>query len=89
MPDWMQTLAKLIPVTYALRAMRLALLQGASFAEIQNDILALSHFLYHIVAIEFDRFWLCGPSGTYRWESDALLVVEQKFVTGCAHHPIT
>ena len=44
MPDWMQSLAKLIPVTYALRAMRLALLQGASFAEIQNDILALSIF---------------------------------------------
>lgn len=44
MPEWMQTLAKLIPVTYALRAMRLALLQGASFSELKGDILALSVF---------------------------------------------
>ena len=44
MPEWMQTVANLIPVTYALRGMRLALLQGASFAEIQNDILALAIF---------------------------------------------
>jgi ABC-2 type transport system permease protein len=44
MPDWMQNLAKLIPVTYALRAMRLALLQGASFSELRGDILALGFF---------------------------------------------
>ncbi len=44
MPDWMQMLAKLIPVTYALRAMRLALLQGASFSELRGDILALLIF---------------------------------------------
>ena len=43
-PAWMQSLAKLIPVTYALRAMRLALLQGASFSELQGDILALVIF---------------------------------------------
>jgi ABC-2 type transport system permease protein len=40
----MQSIAKLIPVTYALRAMRLALLQGASFSELQGDILALGFF---------------------------------------------
>jgi ABC-2 type transport system permease protein len=44
MPEWMQTVAKLIPVTYALRAMRLALLQGASFADLRGDIVALGIF---------------------------------------------
>ena len=44
LPGWMQTLAKLIPVTYALRAMRLALLQGASFSELRGDIITLGIF---------------------------------------------
>jgi ABC-2 type transport system permease protein len=44
MPDWMQSLAKLIPVTYAIRAMRLALLQGAGIEEIGSDILVLGGF---------------------------------------------
>jgi ABC-2 type transport system permease protein len=44
LPDWLQIPAQLIPVTYALRAMRLALLQGASFAELLPDILALAFF---------------------------------------------
>ena len=44
LPDWLQVLAGLIPVTYALRAMRLALLQGASFTELLPDILALAFF---------------------------------------------
>jgi len=44
LPGWMQTLAKLIPVTYALRAMRLALLQGASFSELWGDIITLGVF---------------------------------------------
>ena len=39
-PAWMQSIAKLIPVTYALRAMRLALLQGANFWELQGDLIA-------------------------------------------------
>ena len=44
MPDWMQSLANLIPVTYAIRAMRLALLQGAGFEELWRDILVLGFF---------------------------------------------
>lgn len=44
LPDWLQILSRLIPVTYALRAMRLALLQGASFAALLPDILALALF---------------------------------------------
>lgn len=44
MPGWMQQLANFIPVTYALRAMRLALLQGAGFDVLWGDILALGIF---------------------------------------------
>jgi len=44
LPGWMQVLSRLIPVTYALEAMRLALLQGASFGELLPDILALAVF---------------------------------------------
>jgi len=44
MPEWMQRLADLIPVTYALRAMRLALLQGAGFDVLWPDLLALGIF---------------------------------------------
>ncbi|HBY08327.1 MAG TPA: ABC transporter permease [Chloroflexi bacterium] len=44
MPEGLQKLANLIPVTYALRAMRLALLQGATFEALRGDILALTLF---------------------------------------------
>lgn len=44
MPGWLQQVAGLIPVTYALRAMRLALLQGASVSELLPDLAALAGF---------------------------------------------
>jgi ABC-2 type transport system permease protein len=44
MPEWMQFLSNFLPVTYALRAMRLALLQNASFSELLPDILILLAF---------------------------------------------
>ena len=44
MPDWLQTLSRLIPVTYALDAMRRALLTGATFQELLPDIIALVVF---------------------------------------------
>jgi ABC-2 type transport system permease protein len=44
LPDWLQKLSALIPVTYALRAMRLALLQGAGFDQLRGDLLALGLF---------------------------------------------
>lgn len=43
-PGWLQLLAYLLPVTYALRAMRLALLQGASFQQLSTDIVILALF---------------------------------------------
>ena len=44
LPGWLQVLAKFLPITYALQAMRLALLQGASLQTLLPDILALSAF---------------------------------------------
>ncbi len=44
LPGWMQTIARLVPITYALEAMRKALLSSASFAELLPEILALTLF---------------------------------------------
>jgi ABC-2 type transport system permease protein len=44
LPDWLQFVSQFIPVTYALRAMRLSLLTGASWAELAPDLLALTAF---------------------------------------------
>lgn len=44
MPVWMQALANLLPVTYALRAMRMALLQDAAVADLGTDVLVLLGF---------------------------------------------
>ena len=44
LPDWLQVIARLIPITYALRAMRLSLLSGASWVELAPDLLVLAAF---------------------------------------------
>ncbi len=44
MPGWLQGIAKLLPITYALNGMRLALLNGASWAALTPDLLALLAF---------------------------------------------
>jgi ABC-2 type transport system permease protein len=44
LPGWLQTIAGLLPITYGLRAMRLALIAGASWPELAPDLLALSLF---------------------------------------------
>lgn len=44
LPNWLQVIARLLPITYALRVMRLALLSGANWAELAPDLLALLAF---------------------------------------------
>ncbi len=44
LPGWLQPLSRLIPVTYALRAMRLALLQDAPLIELIPDLMILAAF---------------------------------------------
>jgi ABC-2 type transport system permease protein len=44
LPEWLQVAARLLPLTYALRAMRAALLNGAGWAELAPDLGALALF---------------------------------------------
>lgn len=44
LPDWLQFFSNIVPVTYALRAMRLSLLTGASWSELAPDLIALVIF---------------------------------------------
>lgn len=44
MPDWLQAIARLLPITYALHGLRLALLTGASWHELAPDVWALLAF---------------------------------------------
>ncbi len=44
LPNWLQILSKLLPVTYALRAMRQTLLPGADMSSVWQDIAVLFGF---------------------------------------------
>lgn len=44
LPGWLQLIAALLPITYAMRAMRAALLTGASWGALAGDLLALLLF---------------------------------------------
>lgn len=44
LPDWLQKLSQLLPVTYALEGMRMAVLKGHSVSELLSNILALTLF---------------------------------------------
>lgn len=44
LPSWLQVIANLLPITYALRVMRLTLLLGASWADVAADLLVLALF---------------------------------------------
>lgn len=44
LPEWLQSLSYLFPITYSLHAIRLSLLQGAGFSEVGGDLLALVIF---------------------------------------------
>jgi ABC-2 type transport system permease protein len=44
LPLWLQKVSMLLPMTYALRAVRLALLRGAPWSELRGDLAALAVF---------------------------------------------
>lgn len=58
LPDWLQTLSRLLPITYALQAMRQALLLDASFQELWPDIVALAIFCILLVPFSLLAFRL-------------------------------
>jgi ABC-2 type transport system permease protein len=49
MPNWLQSLSRLLPITYALEAMRQALLNNASFGDLLPDMAALAIFCLILV----------------------------------------
>lgn len=44
LPDWLQTISRFLPITYSLHAVRLALLNGATWAELMPDFIILLGF---------------------------------------------
>jgi ABC-2 type transport system permease protein len=56
LPQGLQLLAKLLPITYALRVMRQALLAGASWEELAPDLVALSFFCLLLFPISLVSF---------------------------------
>jgi ABC-type multidrug transport system ATPase subunit/ABC-type multidrug transport system permease subunit len=56
LPGWLQWISRLLPITYSLQAMRLALLQGASFAVLAPDILALAIFSVVLLPVSLLAF---------------------------------
>jgi ABC-2 type transport system permease protein len=58
LPGWMQLLARLLPITYALEAMRRALLKGATFADLAGELLALAVFSAGLLPLSLLAFRL-------------------------------
>ncbi len=57
LPHWMQAIARFIPITYALEAMRKALLSSATFAELLPEILALCVFSVILLPLSLYIFY--------------------------------
>jgi len=56
LPDWIQVVAKLLPVTYSLHALRLSLLQGASIIDVGGDLLILCGFCLVLIPLSIYVF---------------------------------
>jgi len=56
LPDWLQILAHLNPVTYALDAMRSALLDGANVLQIARPLSILLMFALILLPLSFGAF---------------------------------
>jgi ABC-2 type transport system permease protein len=53
LPDWLEPISRLLPLTYALDAMRLAMLRGSSLYDVRLDILALIGFALVLTPLAF------------------------------------
>lgn len=65
LPAWLQLFSYLLPLTYALRGMRLALLNGASWSLLMPDILALCLFCIILVPVSLLIFRLAVRRAVY------------------------
>ncbi len=53
LPDWLEPLSRFLPLTYALDAMRLAILKGHSLYDVRLDILVLLGFTMFLTPLAF------------------------------------
>lgn len=56
LPVWLQKIAHLFPIYYGLRAMRLAVLRGASLSQIRGDVLILAAFAAVVLPLSIFTF---------------------------------
>ena len=56
MPAWLQKLSYLMPITYSLDGMRLAILKGYSLYALRSDVIALSIFIIVLMPISIISF---------------------------------
>jgi ABC-2 type transport system permease protein len=56
LPDWLTPLSRIIPLTYALDAMRLAMLKGYSLYQVRFDVLVLVGFTLVLTPLAFLTF---------------------------------
>jgi len=57
MPQWLQALSKLLPITHGLQGLRLALLKGVSTAELLPQFAVLALFATVLVPLALLSFW--------------------------------
>jgi ABC-2 type transport system permease protein len=53
LPDWLEPLSRVLPLTYALDAMRLAILKGYSLYQVRIDMLVLLGFTFVLTPLAF------------------------------------
>ncbi len=58
LPSWLQPVSRLIPIRYALEAMRLALIQGYGVSQLWPQFLALAIFAVVLLPLSILSFWL-------------------------------
>jgi ABC-2 type transport system permease protein len=55
-PGWLQSVAHIFPIFYGLRAMRMAVLRGATLSQVSGDVLALCLFAVVLVPLSLIAF---------------------------------
>jgi ABC-2 type transport system permease protein len=56
LPDWLTPFSRVLPMTYALDAMRLAMLKGYSLYEVRMDVMVLTGFTLVLTPLAFFAF---------------------------------
>lgn len=59
MPNWLQSISNIIPVSYVLNCLRAAILQGKTIADLKNDIFILLIYTSFLIPASFTCFLVC------------------------------